>query len=115
MAFWRVDNAFGTFLPTDPATLSLTKRSYELRDLYFGFWEISTENLNLEKQTSVSVGNDAIQSERSSAINSRRVEAVATFRLIWWNQGSGSRKRISIWRPVLPEDMIYFGDIAVQG
>ncbi|GFP96481.1 vacuolar protein sorting-associated protein 13c [Phtheirospermum japonicum] len=117
LAFWRVDNAFGTFLPADPTTSSLTQRAYELRQLYFGFPEISSEKLEgLENQASTSVGNDIIQSERSSTVNSRRrFETVATFRLIWWNQGSGSRKKLSIWRPVVPEGMVYFGDIAVQG
>ncbi|GER35434.1 pleckstrin homology (PH) domain-containing protein [Striga asiatica] len=117
MAFWRVDNAFGTFLPADPATMNLTQGAYELRQLYFRLPEISPDKLiGLEKQTSTSAGDDIIQSERSSTVNSRRrIEAVATFRLIWWNQGSGSRKKISIWRPVVPEGMVYFGDIAVQG
>ncbi|KAG8382460.1 hypothetical protein BUALT_Bualt05G0079500 [Buddleja alternifolia] len=117
LAFWRVDNSVGTFLPADPATLSLSQKAFELRHLYFGFSEISPEKLkSLENQATASVGNDTIQSERSSTVNSRRrFEAVATFRLIWWNQGSGSRKKLSIWRPVVPEGMVYFGDIAVQG
>nr|GMC69380.1 uncharacterized protein LOC109152925 [Ipomoea batatas] len=59
---------------------------------------------------------NTLQQELSSSVNSgRRFEAVATFRLIWWNQGSGSRKRLSIWRPIVPQGMVYFGDIAVQG
>ncbi|CAA0838075.1 pleckstrin homology (PH) domain-containing protein [Striga hermonthica] len=117
IAFWRVDNAFGTFLPADPATMNLTQGAYELRQLYFRLPEISPDKLiGFEKQTSTSAGDDVIQSESSSTVNSRRrIEAVATFRLIWWNQGSGSRKKISIWRPVVPEGMVYFGDIAVQG
>lgn len=112
-----MDNAVGTFLPADPATLSLTQKAYELRHLYFGFWEISPEKpKGSDNQASTSVGNNTIQSERSSTVNSRRrFEAVATFQLIWWNQGSGSRKKLSIWRPVVPEGMVYFGDIAVQG
>ncbi|KAK4400478.1 hypothetical protein Sango_1153900 [Sesamum angolense] len=117
LAFWRVDNAAGAFLPADPATLSLTQRAYELRHLYFGFSEISPEKLkSTENEASASIGNDTVQSERSSTLNSiQRFEAVATFRLIWWNQGSGSRKKLSIWRPVVPEGMVYFGDIAIQG
>ncbi|PIN17888.1 hypothetical protein CDL12_09445 [Handroanthus impetiginosus] len=119
LAFWRVDNAAGTFLPADSVTLSLTQRAYELRHLYFGVCRISHEKLKrVENQASASAsfGNEAIQSERSSIVNSRRrFEAVATFRLIWWNQGSGSRKKLSIWRPVVPEGMVYFGDIAVRG
>ncbi|KAL2233065.1 UNVERIFIED_CONTAM: putative vacuolar protein sorting-associated protein 13D, partial [Sesamum indicum] len=117
LAFWRVDNAAGAFLPADPATLSLTQRAYELRHLFFGFSEISPEKLkSSENEASASIGDDTVQSERSSTLNSRqRFEAVATFRLIWWNQGSGSRKKLSIWRPVVPEGMVYFGDIAIQG
>ncbi|KAL8529518.1 hypothetical protein ACS0TY_006808 [Phlomoides rotata] len=117
LAFWRVDNAVGTFLPADPSNLSLTQKAYELRHLYFGFQEVSPEKpKGVENQPSTSVGNNSVQSDRSSTLNSRRrIEAVATFRLIWWNQGSSSRKKLSIWRPVVPEGMVYFGDIAVQG
>ncbi|KAL8053513.1 hypothetical protein ABFS82_05G077000 [Erythranthe guttata] len=116
LAFWRVDNAVGTFLPADPSTLSLAQKAYELRQLY-GFCEISPDKLKgSENQASATVGDETIQSGRSSIVNSRRrFEAVATFRLVWWNQGSGSRKRLSIWRPVVPEGIVYFGDIAVQG
>ncbi|EPS74221.1 hypothetical protein M569_00532, partial [Genlisea aurea] len=116
LAFWRVDNAIGSFLPSESETLNLTERAFELRHFYLDFWCYSPENLQSLNITTASVGNDTIQSERSSLVNSRRrFEAVATFRLIWWNQGSGSRKKISIWRPVVPEGMVYFGDIAVQG
>lgn len=112
-----MDNAVRTFLPADPATLDLTRKAYELRQMYFGFWEISPEKLEGSvNQASTFDGNETFQSERSSVINSRRrFEAVATFRLVWWNQGSGSRKKLSVWRPVVPEGMVYFGDIAVQG
>lgn len=116
MAFWRVDNSTGSFLPADPATLNSTYRAYELRHLYFGSWENSPQDMKGSDQASSSFGNNTVQSERSSTVNSRRrFEAVATFQLIWWNQGSGSRKKLSIWRPVVPEGMVYFGDIAVQG
>ncbi|XP_075505709.1 uncharacterized protein LOC142542773 isoform X1 [Primulina tabacum] len=116
LAFWRVDNAFGTFLPAGPSRLTLSNRAYELRHVYFGYGEISQESKVFENQASPSVGSDTIQSERSSTAHSRRrFEAVATFQLIWWNQGSGSRKNLSIWRPLVPEGMMYFGDIAVQG
>lgn len=118
MAFWRVDNAAGAFLPADPATLSLTPKAFELRHLYFGLWETPPENFRelVEDQGNASGSNDTGQSERTSAVNSmRRFEAVATFRLIWWNQGSGSRKKLSIWRPVVPEGMVYFGDISILG
>lgn len=116
LAFWRVDNSIGTFLPADPATLNLTQKAYELRHLYFGFWENSPQELKGLDEASSSVGKNTVQSERSSTVNSRRrFEAVATFRLIWWNQGSGSRKKLSVWRPVVAEGMVYFGDIVVHG
>lgn len=112
-----MDNAVGTFLPADPSNLSLTQKAYELRHLYLGFQEVSpAKPKGVENQPSTSVGNNSMRSEISSTLNSRRrIEAVATFRLIWWNQGSASRKKLSIWRPVVPEGMVYFGDIAVQG
>ncbi|KAK1261313.1 hypothetical protein QJS04_geneDACA008707 [Acorus gramineus] len=73
LAFWRVENALGSFLPADP-------------------------------------------SEKSSSVTSSHVfESVASFRLIWWNQGAASGKKLSIWRPVVPPGMVYLGDIALQG
>lgn len=115
LAFWRVDNSVGTFLPADPNTFSIMGRAYDLRHIIFGFPEAPAKSSNsLDVQTSAHSHN--LQSERSETVNSgRRYEAVASFQLIWWNQGSNSRKRLSIWRPVVPQGMIYFGDIAVKG
>ncbi|KAA8522113.1 hypothetical protein F0562_012573 [Nyssa sinensis] len=117
LAFWRVDNSVGTFLPADPTTLSLTGRAYELRHIFFGLPEISSKaSKGSDIQAFRSGHVDTFQSEGSSAINSgRRFEAVASFRLVWWNQDSSSRKKLSIWRPIVPQGMVYFGDIAVQG
>lgn len=117
LVFWRVDNSVGTFLPADPTTMSLIGKAYELRSIVFGSPEISSQTLKSSDVPTIPSGHEhTIQSERSSTVNSgRRFEAVATFRLIWWNQGSGSRKKLSIWRPVVPEGMVYFGDIAVKG
>lgn len=115
LPFWRVDNSMGTFLPTLPSTLSLLGRACELRHVRFGFQETSTQTLkNLD---TLPPGREhTTLSERPSTVNSlRRFEAIATFRLIWWNQGSGSRKKLSIWRPIVSEGMVYFGDIAVKG
>ena len=112
-----MDNSVGTFLSADPTTMNLIGRAYELRHLVFGFPDISSQTLkSSDIQTLPSAREHTIRSERSSTVNSgRRFEAVATFRLIWWNQGSGSRKKLSIWRPTIPEGMVYFGDIAVKG
>lgn len=115
LPFWRVDNSMGTFLPAVPSTLSLFGRACELRHAVFGFQETSAQTLkNLD---TLPPGREHTSlSERPSTVNSvRRFEAVATFRLIWWNQGSGSRKKLSIWRPIVSEGMVYFGDIAVRG
>ncbi|KAL3499805.1 hypothetical protein ACH5RR_038898 [Cinchona calisaya] len=117
LVFWRVYNSVGTFLPADPTTMSLIGKAYELRHLVFGFPEISSQTSKSSDIQAIPSGHEqTIQSERSSTVNSaRRFEAVATFRLIWWNQGTGSRKKLSIWRPIVPEGMVYFGDIAVKG
>ncbi|TYI15495.1 hypothetical protein ES332_A08G190100v1 [Gossypium tomentosum] len=117
LAFWRVDNSLGTFLPAEPTTLRLLARAYELR---YGilrspeFYPKASRSSDIQASVSGRVSNQ--QSNRSTVANSgRRFEAVASFRLVWWNRGSSSRKQISIWRPEIPLGMVYFGDIAVQG
>lgn len=116
-AFWRVDNSVGTFLPADPSTYNLLGRAYDLCHLIFGFQDVSSPSFgSSDVQSSQSGNSQNLQSERAVAVNSgRRFEVVASFRLIWWNQGSNLRKKLSIWRPVVPQGMIYFGDIAVNG
>ncbi|XP_052211647.1 uncharacterized protein LOC127814276 isoform X2 [Diospyros lotus] len=117
LAFWRVDNSFGTFLPADPSNLSLIGRAYELHHIFFRFPQVSSNPSKSSESKAFSSGHaQALQSERPSAVNSEwRFEAVASFQLIWWNQGLNSRKKLSIWRPIVPHGMVYFGDIAVQG
>ncbi|KAG9142715.1 hypothetical protein Leryth_005471 [Lithospermum erythrorhizon] len=117
LAFWRVDNSVGTFLPADPASLGVIGRAYELQQIFFGALETSLPTLkSTSSHESPTPNNQSFQSEQPSTVTSgRRTEAVATFRLIWWNQGPGLRKKLSVWRPNVPEGMVYFGDIAVQG
>ena len=116
MAFWRVDNSVGTFLPADPITLSLIGKAYELRCIKYDFLKPSSAASSSLDSHAPSGEHQASQFEQSSEANSnRRFEPVASFQLIWWNQGSHSRKRLSIWRPVVPTGMVYFGDIAVNG
>lgn len=112
-----MDNSVGTFLPADPTSLSLTGRAYELRHILFGFPEVPQNASKSSDVKALPSGQiQTLQSDRSAAVNSGpRFEAVASFRLIWWNQGSSSRKKLSIWRPVVPQGMVYLGDIAVQG
>lgn len=116
MAFWRVDNSVGTFLPADPTTLSLIGKAYELRHIKYDFLKASPAASSRQDVQAPSSRYQALQSDQYADANSnRRFEPVASFLLIWWNQGSSSRKRLSIWRPVVPDGMVYFGDIAVKG
>ncbi|KAF6135503.1 hypothetical protein GIB67_015356, partial [Kingdonia uniflora] len=117
LAFWRVDNSIGSFLPAVPMNMSLTGRGYELRHIILRYLDGTFKASMSSHVQENTLGNDQIhRSERSAIVNSgRRFEAIASFRLIWWNQGSNSRKKLSIWRPLVPQGMIYLGDIAVQG
>lgn len=118
LVFWRVDNSLGTFLPAESSTYQWIGRAYDLRHTFFGLAEASSNVSKVSDQQVQSSDIQAGQSERSSIIISGRCfEAVASFQLIWWNQGSSSssRKQLSIWRPILPQGMVYFGDIAIQG
>lgn len=117
LAFWRVDNSVGTFLPVEPS-FSLMGRAYELRHVMFSFLNSPKASDNSNSQAaSASPGHaDAVQSERPIEANSgHRFEAVASFQLVWWNRGSSCRNRLSIWRPLVSPGMVFFGDIAVQG
>lgn len=117
MAFWRVGNSAGSFLPADPRTLSFEGRAYELRLELLRVPEMSSKSLKRSDSQQSSSGRERnISSERSLALNSgRRFDSVASFQLIWWNQGSSSRNKLSLWRPLVPHGMVYFGDIAVKG
>ncbi|XP_062073801.1 uncharacterized protein LOC133778015 isoform X2 [Humulus lupulus] len=116
VAFWRVENSIGTFLPADPTTYNLIGRAYDLRHIMFGSLEASSKTSNsMNTQASSSGDHHTCQSERLALNSAQHFEAVATFQWIWWNQGSNSRKQLSIWRPVVPLGMVYFGDVAVKG
>ncbi|ESW28603.1 hypothetical protein PHAVU_002G003000 [Phaseolus vulgaris] len=116
VAFWRVDNSVGTFLPVDPISLSLMGKAYELRSIKYDHLKPSSAALTSQDSHAPSSGHQALQPDRSVGTNSnRRYEPVASFELVWWNQGSNSRKRLSIWRPAVPMGMVYFGDVAVKG
>ncbi|XP_073111690.1 uncharacterized protein [Elaeis guineensis] len=117
IAFWRVENSFGSFLPADPKDMSLIGKPCDLHHMMLGYSEPSS------KTTKSSIPQDnaindahACRLERSALLTSGRLfQAVASFKLIWWNQGTTSRKKLSIWRPVVPHGMVYLGDLAVQG
>lgn len=111
MIFWRVDNSFGSFLPGDPASMSVHGNAYDLRHMLFNSADSSSKIISRRQDYT----NDASQLERSALTSGRLFEAVASFKLIWSNSGTSSPKKLSIWRPMLSEGMCYFGDIAVNG
>ncbi|KAL5230936.1 hypothetical protein ABZP36_029712 [Zizania latifolia] len=110
MTFWRVHNAFGSFLPGDPASMRLDENAYDLRHMLF-----NSEDSSKISSRGQAGHNDASQIERSALNSGRLFEAVASFKLIWSNNGTSSPKKLSIWRPMLSEGMFYFGDIALNG
>ncbi|GMN21548.1 hypothetical protein TIFTF001_040051 [Ficus carica] len=115
-AFWRVDNALGTFLPADPTSFNLAGRAYGLRHIMFGSSESSSKtSKGSNVQASPSSHGHNLQSEGSLLNSALRFETITSFQLIWCNQGSNSRKKLSIWRPEVPQGTVYFGDIAVKG
>lgn len=116
IAFWRVENSFGSFLPADPKDMSLIDKPRDLRHLIFGHSELPTRTTKSSVLQDNRISDNHAQLERSALLTSGRLfQAVATFKLIWWNQGTTSRKKLSIWRPVVPHGMVYLGDLAVQG
>ena len=113
-AFWRVDNCLGTFLPAESSSLNLVCGAYDLRHIFFGASEFS-EDVSSSSHGHVNSSRDQHPAHSATADSGQRFPAVASFHLVWWNQGSASRKKLSIWRPVVPQGMVYFGDIAVKG
>lgn len=112
-----MDNSVGSFLPADVSSLSLSGRPYELRHILFGSTGVLTkESSYVDVRTTDNIQPIPPQSQPLNYVRSgQRFEAVASFQLIWWNRGSGSQKKVSVWRPIITEGMAYFGDIAVSG
>lgn len=111
-----MDNSAHTFIPTVSCHSHLTIKAYDLRHFIFGLPEVSPKVPASSDHTFPSGRIHAQESEGPvTASSGRRFEAVASFQLIWWNQNSTSRKKLSIWRPIIQQGMVYFGDIAVQG
>lgn len=109
-----MENSAGTFLPADP-TSGLLNVAYELRHLMFPILD-SLKAYESPNTRASSSHIDTPQPQRSTGASScRRFEVIAHFDFVWCNQGSNSGRRLSIWRPVVPQGMVYFGDIAVQG
>ncbi|KAI6702353.1 hypothetical protein NL676_011489 [Syzygium grande] len=118
LLFWRVKNSAGTFLPADPTT-GLLNVAYELRHLLFPILDSPKAYKSPNKSPNAQASSshiDTPQPQRSIGASScRRFEVIADFELVWSNRASNSGRRLSIWRPVVPRGMVYFGDISVQG
>lgn len=117
-AFWRVDNSFGSFLPANPNDKNLIGKAYELRHVHFGNFNFSTKDRssNVIYNTRDYINGGGSHFERAGLVTSSRLfESVANFKLVWWNRGTSSRKKLSIWRPVFSPEMVFLGDIAIQG
>ncbi|XP_031502249.1 uncharacterized protein LOC116265643 [Nymphaea colorata] len=116
-AFWRVNNSVGSFLPEDPTNKRLVGKAYELRHMLFSKHIESSTPSDIQHVQGL-LPDDSIcplDSERAAVPSSgRRYEVVGRFSLIWWNRESSPRKKISIWRPIVPQGMVFFGDIAMQ-
>lgn len=109
-----MDNCVGTFLPTDLNSMELVGGAYDLRRIFFGLSELSPD-VPRSIPSQKSPQNGSLCAESAIANSGQHYEVVASFRLIWRSQGSRSKKKLSIWRPVVPQGMVYFGDIAVKG
>ncbi|XP_042394059.1 uncharacterized protein LOC121984930 isoform X2 [Zingiber officinale] len=117
-AFWRVDNSFGSFLPANPNNKNLIGKAYELRHVHFGNFNFSTKDRssNVKYNTRDDINGGGSHFERAGVFTSSRLfESVANFKLVWWNHGTPSQKKLSIWRPVFSPEMVFLGDIAIQG
>lgn len=112
-----MENSFGSFLPADPIHTNVTAKPYDFRPIISSYSNSSTHAARNSSSRENSQSHDrALMPEGSAFLNSGRLfEAVASFKLIWWNQGSASRRKLSVWRPIVPPGMVYLGDIAVQG
>nr|XP_009413254.1 PREDICTED: uncharacterized protein LOC103994598 isoform X1 [Musa acuminata subsp. malaccensis] len=115
IAFWRLENSFGSFLPANPNSTNLIGKAYELRHVLFRNSDTFIED-SKSSRVQTTINDDGSRLERAELLTSGRLfEAVANFKLIWWNQGTSFRKKLSIWRPVVSPGMVFLGDIAVQG
>lgn len=95
--------------------MSITRGvAYELRHIIFGYLEEAVKaeaaaiSRDLDLQTSRPV-------RYAASTSSRQIEPTSTFKLVWWDHGCTSDKKISIWRPIVSDGMVYLGDIAVSG
>ncbi|BBN04917.1 vacuolar protein sorting-associated protein 13A/C [Marchantia polymorpha subsp. ruderalis] len=121
-AFWRVDNSTGSFYLDGQSEHAKPFRAQELRQIISNYESFPVQETKPSRsiqptsnQQSPLHHSSARQSLTPSLSSGRIYESIARFELIWWNKGSGSKKGISIWRPVIPAGCVILGDIAVDG
>ncbi|KAJ4777649.1 Pleckstrin (PH) domain-containing protein isoform 2 [Rhynchospora pubera] len=116
IAFWRVDNCFGSFILEDPENQHLVGKPYDLRHMLFQNSSDPSSKISSGTQYQTSQRRSSSRIEGDASFSSGRLlEVVESPKLIWWNNDASSRKRLSIWRPRIPPGMVFFGDIAVKG
>ncbi|XP_024403056.1 uncharacterized protein [Physcomitrium patens] len=125
-AFWRADSSIGTFFLQNDRKESIQPQAYDLR-LSTSNYEFTTLQETAPSSakpqmrlphTLSSIGEEAADTAGilTAVISSGRIfENVGTFKLIWWDKGSGSTDGISIWRPNVPSGCAMLGDLAVKG
>lgn len=112
-----MDNCFGSFILEDSENQHLVGKAYDLRHMLFKNSPNPSSNISSGEhyQTSHRVGSSAQIEGDASFSSGRLLEVVDSPKLVWCNNGTSSRKRLSIWRPDVPLGMVFFGDIAVKG
>lgn len=115
-AFWRVDNSVGSFFPGQSESGHPKWKAYDLRNVVFGYNQ-EYANPSMQKPVRGSDSKEEVMNlERSEPIlSNQRYQSVAQFELVWWNRGNSAKKKVSIWRPIVPPGCFYVGDIAVPG
>ncbi|KAL2636221.1 hypothetical protein R1flu_007700 [Riccia fluitans] len=122
LSFWRVDNSSGTFFTAGRSESPVSFKPFEIRQVISSYDSFPVQETkpssavesSSNQQTPLNVSSTR-QSLGPSLSSGRMYESTARFELIWWNKGSGARKGISIWRPVVPAGCVFLGDIAVEG
>jgi vacuolar protein sorting-associated protein 13A/C len=102
-AFWRVDNSVGSFFPGQSESSHLKWKAYDLRNVVFGYNQ-EYANPSMQKPVRGSDSKEEVMNlERSEPIlSNQRYQSVAQFELVWWNRGNNAKKKVSIWRPIVP-------------
>ncbi|CAM6084054.1 unnamed protein product [Calypogeia fissa] len=123
-SFWRVDNSTGSFFLQGAPGHPQKYRPLELRHVLSNYESfpvqetkpLTTKRSSLKQQSPLQGSPSAERINPLSGLSSGRFyENVARFNLVWWDKNSGSRRGVSIWRPVVPSGCVILGDVAVEG